>query len=119
MESFIDELAAAARQDPLAFRLAHLTDPRAIAVLKAAAETYGWQSRPAGTGRTAGGKLAKGRGVAWVNRDDVRVATILDLTVDRESGAIKVGRVVVAHDCGLVINPTGSRTRSKAMLSSR
>ena len=40
-----------------------------------------------------------------VNRDDVRVATSLDLTVDRESGAIKVGRVVVAHDCGLVINP--------------
>ena len=58
-----------------------------------------------------GGKLAKGRGVAWVNRDDVRVATILDLTVDRESGAIKVGRVVVAHDCGLVINPDGLKNQ--------
>jgi nicotinate dehydrogenase subunit B len=111
MESFMDELAAVARQDPLAFRLAHLTDPRAIAVLKAAAETYGWQSRPVGTGRTVDGKLAKGRGVAWVNRDDVRVATILDLTVDRESGAIKVGRVVVAHDCGLVINPDGLKNQ--------
>ena len=62
MESFIDELAAVTRQDPLAFRLAHLTDPRAIAVLKAAAETYGWKSQPAGAGRTAGGRLAKGKG---------------------------------------------------------
>jgi xanthine dehydrogenase molybdopterin-binding subunit B len=49
--------------------------------------------------------------VAWVNRDDVRVATILDLSVDRESGAIKVGRVVVAHDCGLVINPDGLKNQ--------
>jgi nicotinate dehydrogenase subunit B len=107
MESFIDELAAAARQDPLAFRLAHLADPRAKGVLEAAAKAYGWESRPAGAARSSGGRLAKGRGIAWVNRDDVLVATILDLTVDRESGAIKVGRVVVAHDCGLVINPDG------------
>jgi nicotinate dehydrogenase subunit B len=105
MESFIDELAATAGQDPLAFRLAHLTDPRAIAVLQAAAGAYGWKSRPAGAERTAGGRLA------WVNRDDVRVATMLDLTVDRESGAIKVGRVVVAHDCGLVINPDGLKNQ--------
>ena len=111
MESFIDELAAAAGQDPLAFRLAHLTDPRAISVLRAAAKTYGWESRPAGAERTAGGRLAKGGGVAWVNRDDVRVATILDLTVDRQSGAIKVGQVVVAHDCGLVINPDGLKNQ--------
>ncbi|HJU18998.1 MAG TPA: molybdopterin cofactor-binding domain-containing protein [Stellaceae bacterium] len=111
MESFIDELAAAAGQDPLAFRLAHLADPRATGVLRAAAEAYGWQSRPAGAARTTGGGPAKGRGVAWVNRDDVRVATILDLTVDRESGAIKVGRVVVAHDCGLVINPDGLKNQ--------
>ncbi|HTU54400.1 MAG TPA: molybdopterin cofactor-binding domain-containing protein [Acetobacteraceae bacterium] len=114
MESFMDELAAAAEQDPLAFRLAHLADPRAIAVLQAAAEIYGWESRPAGAGRNAqpaNSRLAKGRGVAWANRDNVRVATILDLTVDRESGAIKVGRVVVAHDCGLVINPDGLRNQ--------
>jgi nicotinate dehydrogenase subunit B len=111
MESFMDELAAAAGQDPLAFRLAHLADPRAVGVLRAAAETYGWKGQPAGAGRIAGGRAAQGRGVAWVNRDDVRVATILDLTVDRESGVIKVGRVVVAHDCGLVINPDGLKNQ--------
>lgn len=111
MESFVDELAAAAKRDPLEFRLSHLTDPRAIGVLKAAAEAYAWKSRPAG-GRVGGsGKLAHGRGIAWVNRDDTRVATIADVTVDPLSGRIKVGRVVVAHDCGLVINPDGLRNQ--------
>ncbi|MGH7070563.1 MAG: molybdopterin cofactor-binding domain-containing protein [Acetobacteraceae bacterium] len=112
MESFIDELAAAAGQDPLAFRLAHLEDPRAIAVIKAAAEKYGWESRAASGSKPEGnGKPAKGRGIAWVNRDGVRVATIAGVAVDPTSGRIKVGRVVVAHDCGLVVNPDGLRNQ--------
>jgi CO/xanthine dehydrogenase Mo-binding subunit len=111
MESFIDELAAAAGQDPLAFRLAHLDDPRAIGVLKAAAEAYGWESRPSGAKADRSGKLAHGRGIAWVNRDDSRVATIADVTVDPKTGRIKVGRVVVAHDCGLVVNPDGLKNQ--------
>ncbi len=112
MESFIDEMAAAAGQDPLAFRLAHIDDPRAVAVLKAAAEKYGWVSRPAGGKKPEGaGKPVQGRGIAWVNRDDVRTATIADVTVDPASGQIKVGRVVVAHDCGLVVNPDGLRNQ--------
>ncbi|HET9148655.1 MAG TPA: molybdopterin cofactor-binding domain-containing protein, partial [Acetobacteraceae bacterium] len=97
--------------DPLDFRLKHLKDPRAIAVLKAAAETYGWESRPAGSKRGPSGKPAHGRGIAWVNRDDSRVATIADVTVDPASGKIKVSRVVVAHDCGLVVNPDGLRNQ--------
>jgi CO/xanthine dehydrogenase Mo-binding subunit len=111
MESFIDELAAAARRDPLEFRLSYLTDPRAIAVLKAAAEAYAWDSRPARGKTGSDGKLAHGRGIAWVNRDDTRVATIADVTVDPDTGRIKVGRVVVAHDCGLVINPDGLKNQ--------
>jgi nicotinate dehydrogenase subunit B len=112
MESFIDEMAAAAGQDPLDFRLAHIDDPRAVAVLKAAAEEYGWISRPAGGKKPEGnGKPAHGRGIAWVNRDDVPTATIADVTVDPASGQIKVGRVVVAHDCGLVVNPDGIRNQ--------
>jgi len=111
MESFIDELAAAARQDPLDFRLAYLKDRRAIAVLKAAAEAYGWDRRPTGERAAGGGKPARGRGIAWVNRDDTRVATIADVTVDRNTGRIKVERVVVAHDCGLVINPDGLKNQ--------
>lgn len=111
MESFIDELAAAAKRDPLEFRLSHLKDPRAIGVLKAAAEAYAWNPRPSSGRAGDGGPLAHGRGIAWVNRDDTRVATIADLTVDRNTGRIKVGRVVVAHDCGLVINPDGLRNQ--------
>lgn len=111
MESFIDELAAAAGRDPLEFRLSYLKDPRAIAVLKAAAEAYSWQRRPSRGRAGTGGKPAHGRGIAWVDRDDTRVATIADVTVDPGTGRIKVGRVVVAHDCGLVINPDGLRNQ--------
>ncbi len=126
MEAFIDEMAAASGQDPLAFRLKHLQDPRAIAVLQAAAEAYGWQSRPSfqqnrgqqnGDGKPSPGKAgadsksAQGRGIAWANRDDTRVATIADVTVDPASGKIRVTRVVVAQDCGLVINPDGMRNQ--------
>jgi CO/xanthine dehydrogenase Mo-binding subunit len=110
MEAFVDELAAAARQDPLAFRLKYLKNPRAIAVLKAAAERYGWTSRPAFQGKPPGRK-AIGRGIAWVNRDDSYVATIADVEVDRGTGGIWVKRVVVAHDCGLVISPDGLRNQ--------
>jgi nicotinate dehydrogenase subunit B len=111
MEAFIDEMAAASGQDPLGFRLKHLKDRRAIDVLKAAAEAYGWESRPARGKPSPDGKPVSGRGLAWVNRDDSRVATIADVTVDPASGSIKVTRVVVAHDCGLVVNPDGLRNQ--------
>jgi len=112
MESFIDELAASAGRDPLSFRLAYLKDPRAIGVLRAVAQTYGWKSRPSpAKSQQNQGKIAHGRGIAWVNRDDAYVATIADVAVDRESGRIRVERVVVAHDCGLVVNPDGLKNQ--------
>jgi CO/xanthine dehydrogenase Mo-binding subunit len=111
MEAFIDELAAATQSDPLQFRLDHLKDPRAIAVLRAAAAHYGWQPRPAHGKKPQDGKPAQGRGIAWVNRDDTRVATIADVVVDPATGRIHVTRVVVAQDCGLVINPDGVRNQ--------
>ena len=116
MESFIDELAAAAKQDPLAFRLKYLKDPRAIDVLQAAAKLYGWKPRPAFQNKAPTGDKATGRGIAWVNRDDSRVATIVDVEVDRKTGVIRVPRVVVAHDCGLVISPDGMRNQIEGNL---
>ena len=89
-----------------------MKDPRALAVLKAAADRYGWKSRPSAAGRgTMQGQVAKGRGIAWVNRDDARVATIADVSVEPKRGVIRVERVVVAHDCGLVVSPDGVRNQ--------
>ena len=113
-ESFIDELAAAAKADPVEFRMRLLTASavddtgfkraRSIAVLKAAAQTYGWQPRtyPQALGR---GDVLTGRGVSYTFRSQTVVAQIADVEVNRRTGHVFVKRVVCAHDCGLVINP--------------
>lgn len=117
-ESFIDELAAAAKADPMSFRLrlleAGTTDDsafrrvRSIAVLKAAAEAYGWEPRPAAGPRTSGDLLV-GRGVAYAYRNQTVAAVIAEVEVHRTTGHVRVRRFVCAHDCGLVVNPEGLR----------
>jgi nicotinate dehydrogenase subunit B len=106
-ESFMDELAYAAEVDPLQFRLNHLDDPRAIAVLQAAADQIGWQvrTRPNGSGT--------GQGIAFARyeNNEAYVATAADVSVDSGTGRIKLNRIVVAHDCGLIINPDGLRNQ--------
>jgi CO/xanthine dehydrogenase Mo-binding subunit len=117
-ESFIDELAAAAKADPVAFRLKLLTASteedtgfkraRSIAVVKAAAEAYGWETRPSPRSiRT--GNILTGRGVAYAFRNQTVVAQIAEVEVNRRTGHVRVKRLVCAHDCGLVINPEGLR----------
>ncbi len=111
-ESFMDELAAAAGADPIEFRLGHLTDPRAIAVLQTVAQRVGWKSRPSPpTG--ARGSRATGHGVAFVQyeTENAYVATVAEVEVNRTSGEVRVKRVVVAHDCGLIINPDGLKNQ--------
>jgi CO/xanthine dehydrogenase Mo-binding subunit len=105
VESFIDELAAAAAADPIAFRLKHLTDERAKAVLTAAAEKFGWESRL--SPRRATGDVVTGRGVALGIRLGTYVGNIAEVEVNRRTGVVRVLRYVMAHDCGLVINPLG------------
>ena len=103
-ESFMDELATAAQVDPLEFRLRHLSDPRAIAVLRAAAERSGWGTPlPGGQGR--------GLAFAQYENDVAYVATVAHVQVDQDSGALRVLRIVTAHDCGLIINPDGLRNQ--------
>jgi CO/xanthine dehydrogenase Mo-binding subunit len=117
-ESFIDELAAAAKADPVEFRLRLLTSAttddsgfkraRSIAVVKAAAEAFGWDSRPSPkAGRAAGGDVLTGRGIAYSFRNQTVVAQIAEVEVNRRSGRVWVKRLVCAHDCGLVVNPEG------------
>jgi CO/xanthine dehydrogenase Mo-binding subunit len=117
-ESFIDEVAAAAKADPVQFRLRLLTASdtddnqfkraRSIAVVKAAAEAYGWDSRP--SPRPIGsGDILTGRGFAYCFRSQTVVAEIAEVEVNRRTGHVWVKRLVCAHDCGLVINPDGLR----------
>jgi len=117
-ESFIDELAAAAHADPIEFRLRMLTAgttddsgfrrARSIAVVKAAAEKYGWDPRPSPRPR-ANGDVLTGRGIAYAFRNQTVVAEIAEVEVNRRSGHVWVKRLVCAHDCGLVINPEALR----------
>jgi nicotinate dehydrogenase subunit B len=106
VEGFVDELAAASGADPLAFRVAQLSDPRGIEVLTRAAKMLDWTARPSPNPASAG-DVGEGRGIAYVHykHRENYVAIGMEVAVDRRSGAIRVKRVVCAHDCGLVINP--------------
>ncbi|HEY6704707.1 MAG TPA: molybdopterin cofactor-binding domain-containing protein, partial [Xanthobacteraceae bacterium] len=102
LESFMDELAAAAGADPVAFRLAHMTDPRARAVIEAAAKKAAWKEGEKGDG-------TRGRGIAFAKYKNLAcyVAVVAEVEVDRSSGAVRVPRTWAAVDSGLIINPDG------------
>ena len=100
MESQIDLMAVAAGVDPVSFRMANLTDERMKRVLRAAADAFGhaWKPGPSG----------EGVGVALGTDAGTYVATMAKVQVDRQSGAVRVERIVCAQDMGEVINPEGA-----------
>jgi len=110
-ESFMDELAAAARVDAVEFRIRYLSDPRTRAVLQAAADKANWDTRPSPRAQHSG--VLEGRGVAFARYENEQaiVACIAFVQVDPENGAVRVKRIVVAHDCGLIINPDGVKNQ--------
>jgi nicotinate dehydrogenase subunit B len=101
-ESFMDELAAATGADPVEYRLRHLKDPRARAVIEAVAKMAGWQKGAKSDG-------ARGRGIGFARYKNLAayVAVIADVEVDRKTGDIAVPRVFAAVDAGLIISPDG------------
>lgn len=106
-ESFVDEIAADLGVDPVRFRLRYLAhNKRATEVLLSAARKAGWKERPS-PAPAAAGSTAAGRGIALSDRGGTLCAAVAEVEVDRESGKVRVRRVTLCHDCGLVVNPNG------------
>ena len=116
-EVFIDECAAAAGADPVEYRLRYLSDPRGIAVLRAAAHMAKWDTRPS-PGRDPSGPIARGRGIAYVKYENIRTycAGVAEVEVNKQTGAIRCTRFFVAHDCGQIINPDGVRAQIEGQI---
>jgi CO/xanthine dehydrogenase Mo-binding subunit len=111
-ESFMDELCASVKADPVAYRLQHLRDPRMIDVVKAAAASAKWETRPSPKSSARAGK-ATGRGIACVayEGDNGYAAAVCEVEVDLASGVIRPTRFVIAQDCGPISNPNGLRNQ--------
>jgi CO/xanthine dehydrogenase Mo-binding subunit len=83
---------------------------RSLAVVRAAAKAYGWDTRPSPKSPAAArGSALTGRGIAYTYRNNTVVAVIAEVEVNRDTGRVWVKRLVCAHDCGLAINPEGLR----------
>jgi nicotinate dehydrogenase subunit B len=117
-ESFIDEIAASLRVDPVEYRLKHLSDPRLIAVVTAAAKAANWQARPSPlpAGRGPAGRrsgVASGRGMSCVLYEGGNgyCAMVAEVDVNQDSGLVTVRRLVIANDSGPISNPDGLRNQ--------
>jgi nicotinate dehydrogenase subunit B len=102
LESFMDELALEAGADPVAFRLRHLRDPRARAVIETAAEKARWKP-----GFKSDGRHGRGFGFSRYKNLACYVACAAEVAVDRRTGEVRVLRVVAAADAGQIVNPNG------------
>jgi CO/xanthine dehydrogenase Mo-binding subunit len=112
-ESMMDEAAASAKRDPVAYRLDHLRDARLIELVKAVADKAGWDPRPSPRQRLSKAGVASGRGFACVlyEGDNGYCALVAHVDVDRDTGAVGVTRLVAGVDCGPVSNPDGIRNQ--------
>ena len=106
IESFIDELAQAADQDPIDFRLQHLSNPRAIRVLEELREASGWSKRP-----SAGSGIGWGMAFAQFKNISSYLSVAIKLEVDVDSGQILLKHAIAVCDAGLVINPDGLKAQ--------
>ena len=95
-EVLIDEIALQEERDPVEYRLGLLGDhPRARRVIETVADMSNWGSTP----------QDHGLGIAYIDYDTTQVATVVDVTVDAQSGAIRAHNFWVAIDCGLAVQP--------------
>ena len=108
-ESQIDLMAAAARLDPLEFRLRNTKDARMRRVLQGVAKAFGWKPGAHPTRR--------GCGLACGVDAGTYVAAMAEVDVDRKTGEIQVKRVVAAQDMGMVVNPDGARMQMEGCIT--
>jgi CO/xanthine dehydrogenase Mo-binding subunit len=106
IESFMDELADAAKTDPVEFRLKHLGDPRARDVIDKAVQEFGWK-------KDAKLPRGQGHGFAFARYKNLAAycAIAMEVNVEHETGAVRIGRVVAAVDSGQAVNPDGIRNQ--------
>jgi len=102
-ETHMDALASVAKMDPLDFRMKNLSDGRMRAVLEAAAKSFGWPRKKT--------KEGQGFGVACGFEKGGYVATFAEVSVEKNSGAVRVARLVEAFECGAIVNPDGLRNQ--------
>jgi len=98
IESFVDEIARARNEDPVAWRLRHVSDPRARAVIESVVRRSSWDARPAREGF--------GRGIGWARYKGFGAycAVVAEVELTHE---VRVKRLVIAVDVGLAVNPDG------------
>ena len=99
IESFMDDLATATKAGPIEFRLRHLDDPLARAVIEAAAQEANW--------RSGGRDNGQGLGFAQYTNAKCYVAVVFDVEVDTASGQIHLTNAAIAGDAGQIVNPDG------------
>ncbi len=113
-ECFMDELAAAAKADPIEFRRRYLdpNDKRGLEVLDRLAALAKWEKRPSPR-QDVSGNVIRGRGVTYCKYELVRtyVGAVAEVEVNRATGEIRVPTFYVVHDCGQIINPDGLKNQ--------
>jgi nicotinate dehydrogenase subunit B len=114
-ESFMDELAARAKADPVAYRLRHLSNSRLSDVVKGAAKTANWEPRPSPKSEIRKTGISTGRGFSCVayEGDNGFSAMVADIEVDPLTGKVTVKRIVVGVDCGPISNPDGLKNQTE------
>jgi CO/xanthine dehydrogenase Mo-binding subunit len=117
-ESFMDEIAASLRADPVQYRLRHLVDPRLIAVINAVTQKANWETRPS---PKLGGPFSKaggGRGFsAYLHQTNNGYAAMYaEVVVNESTGEITVSKVITSIDSGPVLHPDGLRNQMEGQV---
>jgi len=123
-EQLVDELAYAAKMDPIAFRLKNIATPtgpvpdvakRWQNALQGVAKASNWQPKVAASNLKSG-NVVTGRGVAFGHFANTRVAAVVDIEVNKKTGKIAVKHVYAASDAGLVVYPDGMHNNEEGAL---